>query len=172
MREFNEKIQLFQEIQMASPVPFQAPGFHSVTPYLRMKRAAEAIEFYQRAFGTTELMRLNMPDGRLGHAEIRLGDSIIMLSDEFPEMSIVGPETLGNASASLMIYVTDVDAVMKQAASVGATVVMPATNQFWGDRMGKLKDPFGHEWTVSTHTEDVSAEEMERRMKAEHAAQQ
>lgn len=157
---------------MASPVSYQAPGFHSVTPYLRMKRAANAIEFYGRAFGTTELMRLNMPDGRLGHAEIRLGDSVIMLSDEFPEMGIVGPETLGNASSAIMIYVADVDAVMAHAASVGATVVMPATDQFWGDRMGKLKDPFGHEWTVSTHKENISAEEMDRRMKAEQAGQQ
>jgi len=150
---------------MATTVPYQPAGFHSVTPYLRVKRAAEAIEYYGRAFGTTELMRLMMPDGRVGHAEIRLGDSIIMLSDEFPEMDIVGPESAGKATSALMIYVSDVDAVMKHAASVGATVVMPATDQFWGDRMGKLKDPYGHKWTVATHMEDVSPEEMNRRMR-------
>ena len=157
---------------MPGTASFQPAGFHSVTPYLRMKRAAEAIEFYQRAFGATEVSRLVMPDGRMGHAEIRIGDSIVMFSDEFPEMSIVGPETLGNTTASLMIYVPNVDAALAQAVSAGATETMPATDQFWGDRMGKLKDPFGHDWTIATHVEDVTPEEMARRFRATDGASQ
>jgi PhnB protein len=156
---------------MAGKTHYQAEGFHTVTPYLRMKRAAQAIEFYRKAFGATEIMRLDMPDGRLGHAEIKLGDSFVMLSDEFPEIQIVGPETLGNASSSLMMYVPDVDKFLDQAVKSGATLTMPAADQFWGDRMGKLKDPFGHEWTIATHTEDVSPEEMTRRMQDECGGQ-
>lgn len=148
---------------MASDVSFQPAGFHTATPYLRLKRAVEAIDFYQRAFQATELTRLVMPDGRIGHAEIKLGDSIVMLSDEHPEMGIVGPETLGNTTVSLLVYVPDVDASMQQAVSAGATVTMPATDQFWGDRMGKVKDPFGHEWALATRREDLTPEEMSRR---------
>ncbi len=148
---------------MSGSVSFQPAGFHAVTPYLRLKRAVQAIEFYQRAFGATEIMRLPMPDGRLGHAEIRIGDSLLMLADEFPEMGIVGPETLGNTTVSLMIYVPDVDAQVQRAVSAGATLTMPVADQFWGDRMGKVKDPFGHEWMIATHLEDMSPEEMGRR---------
>lgn len=146
------------------PVSYQAEGFHSVTPYLRLKRAAKALEFYQKAFGATELMRLDMPDGRLGHAEIKLGDSVVMLADEFPENGIVGPETLGNVTSSQMMYVPDVDAFVAKAVAAGATLKMEVADQFWGDRMGKLKDPFGHEWMIATHTEDVSPDEMAKRM--------
>lgn len=148
---------------MTDSVSFQPAGYHTATPYLRMKRAVQAIEFYQRAFGAVEIMRLPMPDGRLGHAEMRIGDSVVMLSDEYPEMGIVGPETLGNTTMSLMIYVPDVDAQVRQAVSAGATLTMPAADQFWGDRMGKVKDPFGHEWSIATHLEDLSPEEMSRR---------
>jgi PhnB protein len=139
-------------------------GYHSVTPYLIVRGGAAAIDFYARAFGAVELFRLPMPDGRLGHAEIKIGDSPVMLADEMPEMGIVGPQTLGGAGVSLMIYVEDVDAVFAGALAVGATEVKPLQNQFYGDRSGTLKDPFGHSWTIATHVEDVDPEELSRRM--------
>ncbi len=144
----------------------QPEGYHSVTPYLIVKEAARAIEFYIKAFGGAELMRMPAPDGRIMHAEIRLGDSPIMLADEFPERGIRGPQSLGGTSVGLLIYVPDVDAVFHRAVAAGATVEIPLKDQFYGDRSATVFDPFGHKWTIATHVEDVSPEEMERRSKA------
>ena len=149
------------------PVP---DGYHAVTPYLIVNGAASAIDFYKKAFGATELMRMASPDGRVGHAEIRIGDSPIMLADEFPEMGHKSPQTLGGSPISIMIYVTDVDTVFKQAIAAGGKEQRPVKDQFYGDRSGTLEDPFGHVWHVATHKEDVSPEEMERRMKTHSAA--
>lgn len=140
-------------------------GYHTVTPYLMMKRAGEAIDFYKKAFGATEIFRMEAPGDKVGHAEIRIGDSMIMLADEYPEEGFVGPETLGGSPISILLYVDDVDTMFAQAIEAGATELKPLTNQFYGDRSGLLRDPFGHFWTLSTHVEDVSEEEMERRMK-------
>ena len=145
-------------------------GYHSVTPYLIISGATEAIEYYKKAFGATELMRIDAPGGKIGHAEIKIGDSPIMLADEFPEMGYKSPTTLGGSPVSIMIYVDDVDTVFNRAVATGATVKEAVSDKFYGDRMGTLTDPFGHRWHVSTHKEDVSAEEMERRAKAAGAA--
>ena len=140
-------------------------GYHSVTPYLTIDGAADAIRFYEQAFGATEVLRMPMPDGtRLAHAEIRIGDSHVMLSDEWPEMGMLGPKSRGGATSSLMIYTEDVDAAFARALAAGATAEREPADQFWGDRMGTLVDPFGHRWTLSTHIEDVSEDEMQRRM--------
>lgn len=149
-----------------NPIP---EGYHSVTPYLSIKGAAKAIDYYKQAFGATELFRMAGPDGKIGHAEIKIGDSPIMLADEFPEMEFVSPQTLGGTPVGIMIYVDDVDKIYKQAISGGGKEVKPLQNQFYGDRSGTLKDPFGHVWTVATHVEDVAPEELERRAKAAHA---
>ncbi|HEY6643735.1 VOC family protein [Povalibacter sp.] len=138
-------------------------GYHSVTPYLIVDGAANAIEFYKNAFGATESMRMPTPDGRIAHAEITIGDSHIMLSDEHPEMGYRGPLSIGGAPVSLMVYVDDVDKTFKQALAAGAKEVRAVDNQFYGDRSGVLKDPFGHVWSISTHIEDVAPEEMQRR---------
>jgi PhnB protein len=145
-------------------------GYHSVTPYLIVKGGAEAIEFYQKAFGATELMRIPAPGGKVGHAEIKIGDSPIMLADEFPEMGYKSPQTLGGSPVSIMIYVADVDTVFSQAIAAGGKEQRPVKDQFYGDRSGTLEDPFGHVWHVATHTEDVSPQEMERRASAHTAA--
>ena len=145
-------------------------GYHSVTPYLIITGAAEAIDYYKKAFGATELLRMPAPDGKIGHAEIKIGDSPIMLADEFPEMGYKSPQTLGGSPVSLMIYVEDVDTVFNRAVAAGATVKEAVSDKFYGDRIGTLTDPFGHVWHVSTHKEDVSVEEMERRAKAASAA--
>ena len=145
------------------PIP---DGYHSVTPYLIVKGAADAIEFYKKAFGATELFRMPAPDGKIGHAEIKIGDSPIMLSDEQPELGYVGPATLGGSPVSIMIYVEDVDTVYPQALAAGGQEVKPLQDQFYGDRSGSLKDPFGHMWHVATHKEDVTPEEMDKRMAA------
>ena len=138
-------------------------GYHSVTPYLVVDGAAEAIRWYEQAFGATEMLRLPMGD-KLGHAEIRIGDSYVMLADEFPEMDIRGLRSRGGPTSSLMIYVEDVDSAFDRAMTAGATVDRPVENQFYGDRSGTIIDPFGHKWTLSTHIEDVPADEMQRRM--------
>jgi PhnB protein len=142
------------------PIP---DGYHSVTPYLICQSAAAAIDFYKSAFGAIELFRLPMPDGKVGHAEIKVGNSPIMLADEFPGMGFCSPATLKGTPVSLMIYVEDCDAMFAKAVDLGATVLKPLQNQFYGDRSGTLTDPFGHIWTIATHTEDVSPEEMARR---------
>ena len=148
------------------PIP---EGYHSVTPYLIVKGGVEAIEFYKKAFGATELFRFPAPGGKIGHAEIKIGDSPIMLADEFPEMGYKGPQSIGGSPVSLMIYVDDVDTVFNQAVSAGAAVKEAVSDKFYGDRVGGLVDPFGHVWHISTHKEDVSMEEMERRAKAQSA---
>jgi len=150
------------------PVP---DGHRTVTPYLAIKNAAKALDFYQRAFGAVESYKLMMPDGRVGHAEIRLGDSLIMLADEFPEYGGKAPDTLGGSPVSLHLYVEDVDAFVKKAVAAGAKERKPVTDQFYGDRSGQLEDPFGHLWWVATHKEDVPPAEMQKRaekMFAEH----
>lgn len=145
------------------PIP---DGYQSVTPYLIIKGAARAIDFYKEAFGAVELMRLATPEGTVGHAEIKIGNSIIMLADEHPSMDAFGPETRGGTSVGLLIYVEDVDAVAERTIAAGATVVRPVKDQFYGDRSGTFNDPFGHQWTVATHIEDVTPEEIDRRMAA------
>ena len=147
------------------PIP---DGYHSVTPYLIIKGAADAIDFYKKAFGATELFRMAQPDGKIGHAEIKIGDSPIMLADEFPEMKYLGPQTLGGSSVSLMIYVDDVDSVFNQAMAAGGRQERPVEDKFYGDRGGSLVDPFGHVWHIATHKEDVSPDEMEKRAAAAH----
>ncbi|HVL59361.1 MAG TPA: VOC family protein [Burkholderiaceae bacterium] len=139
------------------------PGYHSVTPYLIVDGAAAAIDYYRAAFGAEERMRMPMGD-KIGHAEVRIGDSVVMLSDEWPEMGYVGPKRQGGSSVSLMIYVQDVDAVFERALRAGGTSERPVQNQFYGDRSGTLIDPFGHRWHVATHVEDVSPQELQRRM--------
>ena len=148
------------------PIP---EGYHSVTPYLIVRGGAAAIEFYNKAFGATELFRMPAPGGKVGHAEIKIGDSIIMLADEHPEIGYNGPQTIGGSAVSLMIYVEDVDTVFERAVSGGATVKEALQDKFYGDRMGTVVDPFGHIWHLATHKEDVSMDEMERRAK-EHSA--
>lgn len=145
---------------MAQAIP---QGYHSVTPYLVISNAAKAIDFYKRAFGATEIMRMADPSGRIGHAEIKIGDSHIMLADEHPEMGYRGPQSLGGAAVSLMVYVDDVDTVFQRALSCGAQETQALRDQFYGDRSGTLTDPFGHIWTIATHIEDVPPEEMRRR---------
>ncbi len=144
---------------MVQPIP---AGYHTVTPYLMVREAARAIDFYRNAFGASEVMRFNGPNGRIAHAEIRIGDSHVMLADENDIHR--SPQTLGGAGASLMLYVEDVDKVFAQAVAAGATVQRPVADQFYGDRVGTLVDPFGHVWSIGTHREDVSMEEMQRRM--------
>jgi PhnB protein len=146
---------------MVDPIP---AGYHSITPYLMVRGAARAIAFYRQAFGAEEVMRFDEPDGRIGHAEIRIGDSLVMLADE--NDGFVGPQTLGGAGVSLVLYIEDVDATFAQAVAAGATVRRPVADQFYGDRMGTLADPFGHVWSIGTHREDVPVEEMQRRMAA------
>lgn len=152
---------------MTKPIP---EGYHTATPYLIIGGAAAAIEFYKKAFGATELFRFPAPDGKIGHAEIKIGDSPIMLADEYPEMGYKGPQSLGGSPVSLMIYVEDVDTIFNQAVAAGASVKEAVSDKFYGDRIGTLTDPFGHVWHVSTHKEDVSVEEMERRAKVASAA--
>ncbi|HVS81359.1 MAG TPA: VOC family protein [Pyrinomonadaceae bacterium] len=154
---------------MTKPIP---DGYHTATPYLIIRGAGDAIEFYKKAFGATELFRFPTPDGKIGHAEIKIGDSPIMLADEYPPMGYNSPQTLGGSPVSLMIYVEDVDTVFDQAISAGATVKEAVADKFYGDRIGTLTDPFGHVWHVSTHKEDVSVEEMEKRAKAAHGGGQ
>lgn len=149
--------------QKVKPIPDQCPG---ITAYLGVHDAAAAIEFYKNAFAATEIMRLPMPDGKIGHAEVKIGDATLMLADEAPDAGHQSPKTLGGSTVKLHMYVEDVDAFFERAVAHGAKVLIPPADQFYGDRSGRLEDPFGHLWIVSTHTEDVSPEEMERRMAA------
>jgi PhnB protein len=141
-------------------------GHHTASPYLAIKNAAEALEFYKKAFGANEIYKLMMPDGRLGHAEMRVGDSIIMMADEFPEYGGKAPQTLGGSPVSIYLYVEDVDAFFKKALAAGAKERKPVMDQFYGDRSGQLEDPFGHLWWVATHKEDVAPEEIQKRAEA------
>ena len=142
------------------PIP---DGYHTATPYLIVDDGAAAIDFYKKAFGATELFRLGAPGGKIGHAEIRIGDSPIMLADEHPEMNARGPKSIGGSPISIVLYVEDVDAVAARAVAAGAREVRPVTNQFYGDRAGTVEDPFGHQWHLHTHVEDVPSDELERR---------
>jgi PhnB protein len=149
------------------PIP---EGYHTVTPYLAVEDATEAIEYYTKAFDAKERVRMETPDGKVGHAELEIGDSLVMLSDPFPQASTKPPNELGGTSVSVFIYVENVDAVVKQAVDAGAMVTMEVADQFWGDRFGSVKDPFGHLWSIATHVEDVPPEEMAKRAKAAMAA--
>jgi len=144
-----------------NPVP---DGYHSVTPYLLVDGAAAAIDFYSRAFGAIEVLRMAAGPDKIAHAEVKIGDSHVMLSDEWPDMGLLGPRKRGGATASLMIYLADVDAAFERALAAGATQERPVEDQFWGDRMGTVIDPFGHRWTLATHIEEVPEDEMQRRM--------
>jgi PhnB protein len=147
------------------PVQAKPEGYHSVTPYLIMDGATEAIRWYGEALGATEVMRLPMGD-KIAHAEIRIGDSMVMISDEWPDMGKLGPKARGGATSALMIYLEDVDAAFARAVAAGGQVEQPVTDQFYGDRSGSFTDPFGHSWTLATHVEDVAEAEMQRRMAA------
>ncbi len=140
-------------------------GHHTATPYLVITNAGKAIEFYKEAFGAMERMRLASPDGKVMHAEIKIGDSPIMLCDECPDWNALSPQTIGGTAVSIMLYVEDADTVVNRAVEAGAKLLMPVADQFWGDRCGTVTDPFGHKWTVATHTEDVSPEEICKRAK-------
>ncbi len=142
------------------PIPDEYP---QVTPYLCVEGAGAAIEFYGTVFGATERMRMPAPDGRIGHAELQIGDSMIMLSDEYPEMGVRGPKTIGGTPVTMSIYVEDVDEVFDRAVKAGAKALSPVQNQFYGDRSGQFEDPFGHRWSVASHIEDVPPEEMAKR---------
>ncbi len=148
------------------PIP---QGYHSVTPYLVVNDAARAIDFYRRAFGAKEIMHMNGPNGKIMHAELRIGDSMLMLADEMPGTGCRSPKSLGGSSVGIFLYVENVDAVFNQAVSAGAKTEMPLNDMFWGDRYGKLTDPFGHSWSLATHKEDVAPEEMKKRMDNEMA---
>jgi PhnB protein len=145
------------------PIP---DGYHNMTPYLIVNGAARAIEFYTKVFGATEKMRMPSPGGKVGHAELTLGDSMIMLADEHPEIGARAPSAYGGSAVSLMLYVPDVDATVATATAAGAKILRPVENQFYGDRMGTIADPFGHQWHVATHVEDVPPDEMAKRAAA------
>jgi PhnB protein len=147
-----------------NPIP---DGYHSITPYMIIDGAAAAIEFYKEAFGATEVLRMPGPDGKIGHAEIMIGDSHIMMADEHPAMDAYGPKTIGGTAIKLMIYIEDVDAVVARAVAAGAKIIRPVADQFYGDRTGGIEDPFGHVWYVATHIEDVPMEELEKRAAAQ-----
>jgi PhnB protein len=147
-------------------VKYIPEGYHTATPYLIIKGAARAIDFYKQVFGASELMRFPGPGGVIGHAEIKIGDSPIMLADEAPQMGYRSPHSIGGTPVSLMLYVQDVDQVVDRAVKAGAKLERPVADQFYGDRNGTIQDPFGHVWTIGTHKEDVSPEEMQRRTAA------
>jgi PhnB protein len=148
------------------PIP---KGYHSVTPYLSVQGAASAIVFYKKAFGAKEVMRMAGPGGTIGHAEIQIGDSRIMLADEFPEMNFRSPRTVGGTPVNIHLYVQDADKVAKKAVAAGAKLLRPVADQFYGDRSGSLEDPFGHVWHVATHVEDVPMKELKKRAAAKAA---
>jgi uncharacterized glyoxalase superfamily protein PhnB len=143
------------------PIP---EGYHTVTPFMTVRDAASAIEFYKKAFGATERGVMKDPTGKVMHAELKIGDSIVMMSDEFPDYGALSPQSVGGSSMGLHIYVDNVDAAFDRAVKAGAQVEMPVIDQFWGDRYGKLKDPYGHKWSIATHTKDLSREEMKQGM--------
>jgi len=150
---------------MASKVREIPKGFHTVTPYLIVTDGARAIDFYKRAFGAQELLRLDGPDGKVAHAELKIGDSIIMLSEEMPGHTR-SPQSLGGTAVDIMLYVKDVDQAFNQAVAAGAKITMALSDMFWGDRYGQVTDPFGHSWSLATHKEDVLPEELRKRTQA------
>jgi len=150
----------------ASAVKAVPDGYHTVTPYLIVNGAVRALDFYRRAFGAKEQVRMAGPDGKVMHAEIQIGDSKVMLADEFPQMGAKSPQSIGGTPVGICLYVAKVDAVYEQAVAAGAKVERPLQDQFYGDRSGTVIDPFGHKWTIATHIEDVSPEEMQKRMAA------
>ena len=145
-------------------VPAIPKGYHTITPYMTVRDAARAIEFYKQAFGAKERGVMKGPDGKVMHAELVIGDSIIMLADEFPEFGSLSPQSTGGSGTGLHIYIEDVDSAFDRAVKAGATVEMPVADMFWGDRYGKLRDPFGHKWSIGTHKADLSMEEMKKGM--------
>ena len=147
---------------MTKPIP---EGYHALTPSLAVENAAQAIEFYKRAFGAKERVRMDTPDGKIGHAELEIGDSLVMLADVFPQSQTRPPKELGGSTAGIFMYSEDVDAAVKQAVDAGATVTMEVADQFWGDRFGVVADPFGHQWQIATHKEDLTPEEIMERGK-------
>jgi PhnB protein len=149
---------------MSNPVKYIPDGYHSVTPYLYIDGAADAIEFYKKAFGATEVLRMPGANGKIGHAEIKIGDSHIMLADESEQMRALGPHHYGGVTASFMVYLEDVDTVFQRAVEAGGVVWRPLADQFYGDRTGGIEDPFGHHWYLATHIRDVSPEEMKQAM--------
>jgi PhnB protein len=151
---------------MSDKPHFQPEGFHSVTPSITVKGAAAALDFYQRTLGAEELYRITGADGTIMHAEIKIGDSVVMLSDEFPAWGSLGPQSIGGTASTLMIYTPDCDALCARAVAAGATVRQPPTDQFWGDRSASIEDPFGHRWMLSTRIEIVSPEEIKKRVAA------
>lgn len=147
------------------PIP---DGYHTITPYLSVNGATAAIEFYKKAFGAREVLKLAQPDGRVGHAELQIGESRIMLADEFPQMDFRSPPSIGGTPVHLHMYVENADAVVNQAVAAGAKLLRPVQDQFYGDRLGTVADPYGHVWHVSTHTEDLSMDELRKRAAAKH----
>ena len=152
-------------MSQVNPIP---DGYPQITPYLIIDGADRAIDFYQQVFGFTERMRMDAPEGRIGHCELTLGASMIMLADAFPDMGILAPSQTGGSPVTISVYVTDVDAVFDKAVALGAKALRPVENQFYGDRSGQFDDPFGHRWSVASHVEDVSPEEMDRRASQQH----
>ena len=145
-------------------------GYHSLNAYIAVEDANKAIEFYKQAFGAQERVKMPGPEGKIGHAELQIGDSVVMLSDPFPQSTTSPPKQLGGTTTGLMIYVDDADAVAQKAIDAGAELTQPLENMFWGDRFGQVKDPFGHVWQIATHIEDVPPEEMAERAKAAMAS--
>ena len=152
---------------MSEKTNYRREGYHSVTPCLCVSDAARAIEFYKEAFGATELKRMEMPGGKIGHAEILIGDSRVALADEFPEMDFRSPQSIGGTATQFVLYDEDVDARVERAVAAGARLTRPVKEQFYGDRSGSVEDPFGHHWYIATHIEDLTPEETKRRMDAE-----
>ena len=148
------------------PIP---EGYHSITPALIVKDGKEAIDFYKKAFGAEERYRMEAPNGKLGHAELKIGDSVFMLADEFPEMKCLSPKSIGGSPVSMYLYVADVDTVFNRAVSAGSKALDPVKDQFWGDRHGRLEDPFGHVWSISTHQKDLSPDELKKAAEAAFA---
>lgn len=149
---------------MAKPIP---EGYHSVTPYLILSAASEAIAFYQRALGASEVMRMDDPSGKIHHAEISIGDSRVMLADEHPDIQALSPKTIGGSPVSMHVYVEDVDTAVERAVAAGAKLIRPVADQFYGDRVGGIEDPFGYRWFLATHKEDLTMDEIRRRAAAQ-----
>ena len=155
-----------EEMNMASRIKPIPEGYHTITPNLTLSDATGAIDFYKRAFGAQETFRMNLPNGKVMHAELKIGDSMLMLADEMPGGKCRSPQSVGGTAVDIFLYVEDVDQVFKKAVAAGAKVEMPVTDMFWGDRYGKLTDPFGHSWSLATHKEDVNPEELRKRAQA------